>query len=178
MNSNCLNIESFEVDMHPVPEIIRIDEIEPRFVHFIAEDGTPPYKFTIDQRTFAGSFSDKLRIGNHIVYVRDFNNCEASAKFSISEPPLIFPPFFSPESEIEDNRVWKIKNLDVYDQIDFQIHDRFGKAILTATTPDKARWDGKVDGKIMPSTDYWYVLKIKEIGREYIGHFTLIRQGK
>ena len=178
LNNNCLNIESFEVDMHPVPEIIRIDEIEPRFVHFIAEDGTPPYKFTIDQRTFAGSYSDKLRIGNHIVYVRDLNNCEASAKFTISEPPLIFPPFFSPESEIEENRVWKIKNLDVYDQIDFQIHDRFGKAILTATTPDKARWDGKVDGKIMPSTDYWYVLKIREIGREYIGHFTLIRQGQ
>jgi len=178
-NNGCLNTASIEVDIYPVPDTIRIQELEPKYVKFIPEGGMPPYLYAVDQKNnFSSSdYSEKLRIGNHIVYVRDDNECGTSQKFTILEELLVFPPFFSPESEIAANRVWKIKNLDVYDQIDFQIHDRYGKVILTATTPEKAQWDGKYNGKLMPSTDYWYVLKIKEIGKEYIGHFTLIHQG-
>jgi gliding motility-associated-like protein len=45
---------------------------------------------------------------------------------------------------------------------------------MKATVPEKAQWDGKLGGKLMPSNDYWYILRINEIGKEYIGHFTLM----
>ncbi|MBO4804636.1 MAG: T9SS type B sorting domain-containing protein, partial [Paludibacteraceae bacterium] len=37
-------------------------------------------------------------------------------------------------------------------------------------------WDGTYEGKMMPSTDYWYEIDIEEIDKQYIGHFTLIRR--
>jgi len=35
-------------------------------------------------------------------------------------------------------------------------------------------WDGIYNGKLMPSTDYWFKL-IFEDGRNKVGHFTLKR---
>ncbi|MBR5696745.1 MAG: T9SS type B sorting domain-containing protein, partial [Paludibacteraceae bacterium] len=37
-------------------------------------------------------------------------------------------------------------------------------------------WDGTYNGHAMPSTDYWYVIDVEEIDRQFMGHFTLIRQ--
>ncbi|MDR1729771.1 MAG: hypothetical protein LBR52_03820 [Prevotellaceae bacterium] len=31
-------------------------------------------------------------------------------------------------------------------------------------------------GKDMPTTDYWYVIDIEEIDKQYVGHFTLLRK--
>jgi len=28
----------------------------------------------------------------------------------------------------------------------------------------------------MPATDYWYEINIKEINKQYVGHFTLLRR--
>ncbi|WP_369684187.1 T9SS type B sorting domain-containing protein, partial [Capnocytophaga leadbetteri] len=38
-------------------------------------------------------------------------------------------------------------------------------------------WDGRYEGKEMPSGDYWYILRTHEDEdrQEYMGHFTLYR---
>jgi gliding motility-associated-like protein len=35
-------------------------------------------------------------------------------------------------------------------------------------------WDGIHNGKLVPSDDYWFVVK-RQNGKEYKGHFTLKR---
>lgn len=55
-----------------------------------------------------------------------------------------------------------------------KIYDRYGR--LVKTLPEGDRWDGKYEGKDLPSGDYWYVVKIDgKDADEYVGHFTLYR---
>jgi gliding motility-associated-like protein len=36
-------------------------------------------------------------------------------------------------------------------------------------------WNGKYNGHDMPSDDYWYLITVEEIRKQYTGHFTLKR---
>jgi gliding motility-associated-like protein len=54
------------------------------------------------------------------------------------------------------------------------IYDRFGK-VIAELQGDTSSWDGTYNGNPLPSTDYWYTIRIPEIIKIYNGHFTLIR---
>ncbi|HYD92771.1 MAG TPA: T9SS type B sorting domain-containing protein [Flavobacterium sp.] len=51
--------------------------------------------------------------------------------------------------------------------------DRYGK-LITGFGPNSPGWDGTLNGKKLPSTDYWFVVK-RQNGKEYKGHFSMIR---
>ncbi len=53
------------------------------------------------------------------------------------------------------------------------IYDRYG-SLLTQINPTKQGWDGTCNGKPMPATDYWYVIKLKT-GKAVKGDFSLKR---
>ena len=80
---------------------------------------------------------------------------------------------FSPNGDgVKD--VWNIKNIEYFEVESVEIYDRYGKRVMRCTdqfTP----WDGTYQGKKLPSTDYWYVITLKEVGKQYVGHFTLLR---
>ena len=74
-----------------------------------------------------------------------------------------------------DNR-WHVDNIELYPRAVVTIFDRFGKKLFEASDyNDETGWDGTYNGHDMPSTDYWYMISVHEIDREYVGHFTLIR---
>ena len=176
-NTGCFNTASFVVSMHPVPIIVAIEEMEPRHVRFYVESGTQPYEFAVNQQTYF-TFNDesgRLPIGSNIVYVRDANLCRTSMPFVMAEPLLVFPPFFTPNGILDENRTWRVRGLELFDDIELIIFDRHGKELARRTRGEYAEWDGKYLGKQMPSTDYWFLLRVRETGREYTGHFTLIR---
>ena len=58
-------------------------------------------------------------------------------------------------------------NLEIY------IFDRQGK-FITQFGPADFGWDGTYNGKQLPSTDYWFLVK-RENGTEHRGHFSLKR---
>ena len=176
-NTTCTGMSSIEVDMLPVPVIVAIEEIDPRRVEFIVESGWQPYYFAVNQQTYftLNPISDRLPIGHNIVFVKDVNGCRTSMPFAIGEPPLVFPPFFTPDGIQDENRKWWVRGLELFDDIELIIYDRFGKQLIRWTNSENAAWDGIYLGKLMPSTDYWYLLTVRETGRQYTGHFTLIR---
>ena len=87
---------------------------------------------------------------------------------------LVFPTFFTPNGD-GYNDFWYIigvnKNLST--NINIQIFDRYGK-LLKQIDPLSQGWDGTFNGNQMPSSDYWYVIKL-ENGRNVKGHFSLKR---
>jgi gliding motility-associated-like protein len=56
------------------------------------------------------------------------------------------------------------------------IYDRFGKQLARYSGGVDHGWDGTYLGRDMPTTDYWYVIDIDEINKQYVGHFTLLRK--
>ena len=112
----------------------------------------------------------------HKFYVKDVNGCETSAfEYVMPAPKIFIPSYFTPNGDyIHDT--WEVGNLrEVYPNAIVTIYDRFGKQ-LVQYRGDSEGWDGKYLGKDMPTTDYWYVIDIEEIDKQYVGHFTLLRQ--
>ncbi len=95
----------------------------------------------------------------------------------VPEMPILEPDvFFTPNGD-GINDVWGIKNIEYYPEAMIRIYDRFGKIVYEATeySFDNA-WNGKdINGRNLPSTDYWYTIDIQSSDRVVYGHVTLLR---
>ena len=81
--------------------------------------------------------------------------------------------FFTPNGD-GVNDTWEIKNIGYYPNAEIEIYDRFSKKLLTYKGYEKG-WNGIYLNHLMPATDYWYIIKIEELGKPRVGHFTLKR---
>lgn len=103
------------------------------------------------------------------VIVKSFQECY----------PIEVPAFFSPDDN-GINDIFKIGGISDWhyesESPEIVVFDRYGKKVYSGNYDDiKAGWDGKCDGKDLPSGDYWYELTYKTI-KPKVGHFTLKRR--
>jgi gliding motility-associated-like protein len=159
---------------------LRIDSIGIRDRQIIPDPylGTPPLRFGVDREepTF-DSQKLGLTFGKHTFYIVDALGCTSTDTIYALEPPRLFPPiYFSPNGDgICDT--WDVPGVkEIYPDAIVSIYDRFGKKLIEYKGSAEKGWDGKYLGKDMPSTDYWYEINIREINRQYVGHFTLLRR--
>ena len=110
-----------------------------------------------------------LEAGEHIVFVRDKNNCGITSEKLFL---LMYPKFFTPNQD-GFNDYWRIKFSNYEPSLIVTIFDRYGKILKILSFKDIG-WDGTYLGKQLPSTDYWFVVK-RQNGKEHRGHFTLKR---
>jgi gliding motility-associated-like protein len=175
----CRAADSLIVTVNSYPRILRIDSIEVRTREIITMEGfgTEPFTYAVDQRAFDDdAFKYDLKFGSHQFHVIDAYGCRSTAFDYTMDPPKIFiPDFFSPNGDGKHD-TWEVSNLsEIYPNSVVKIYDRFGKELIQYRGSD-AGWDGKYLGKDMPTTDYWYVIDIEEIDKQYVGHFTLLRK--
>lgn len=83
--------------------------------------------------------------------------------------------FFTPDAD-GYNDTWKPENLDSYPNAKIYIFDRNGRKIHTLL-PLSNPWDGKYEGKPVPSGDYWYIITLSDTdnNHKFYGNFTLYR---
>ncbi|RZJ36220.1 MAG: T9SS type B sorting domain-containing protein [Flavobacterium sp.] len=108
--------------------------------------------------------------GIHVVYVKDLNGCPvANQEISV----LGIPAYFTPNGDGYHD-TWSIKGVNSRygPNTLVMIFDRYGK--LLKEFGATMEWDGTYNGQPMPSTDYWYVIKLDD-GRMFKGHFALKR---
>jgi gliding motility-associated-like protein len=132
--------------------------------------GDGDYEFSIDGINFQDSnYFSGLEGGEYLVYVRDKKGCG-----TITEEVMLlsYPKFFTPNSD-GYNDTWSIKFANDEQNINIYIFDRYGK-LLKNIGKSPSGWDGTFNGKSMPSSDYWFLVK-RANGKEYRGHFTLKR---
>lgn len=147
-------------------EIIKEDFSENNFFEIIT-DTNGSYEFSIDDVQYQNSnrFND-LAPGVYTVFVRDIYNC---GKVSEEITILGYPKYFSPNNDGYHD-FWTISNGEEIEYV--SIFDRMGK--LIKQLPSFGMWDGTYNGKLMPSSEYWFELKTRA-GRIIKGHFSLIR---
>ncbi len=135
--------------------------------------GIGDYEFSIDQNSFyqdEASFNN-ISPGVHQIYINDKNECgEVYIDISI----IGFYRFFTPNSD-GNNDYWNVFGINEQFQSNSQVYifDRYGK-LITQIDPLSQGWDGTLNGRPLPDTDYWFSLKLDD-GRTAKGHFSLIR---
>ncbi|MBR0502120.1 MAG: T9SS type B sorting domain-containing protein [Paludibacteraceae bacterium] len=163
------------------PKILSMDSVGIRDRQVITdpERGTGVFTYWVDENKSTSTTSDiikNLPFGSHVIRVVDDNGCTSSFNFTLDPPEIIIPEFFTPNGDgIHDT--WIVGKLaEVYPNAIVNIYDRFGKLVAQFLGDDSDGWDGTYNGEALPSTDYWYMIDIAEIERQFTGHFTLIRR--
>ena len=136
--------------------------------------GIGDYEYAIDDPTGPyqnDPFFEQVRPGIHTIYVRDKNGC-GIAQIDVSV--IGYKKFFTPNGDgIHDT--WRILGIreDFQPNSKVYIFDRYGK-LLKDLDPVTEGWDGTFIGRPMPQTDYWFRVFLED-GREFKGHFSLVR---
>lgn len=192
-NQTCSDEQTITLQVNDNPRIVLLDTCGIRKVMVEAEGGKAPYNFQIDEypelyyqaESGVVKFSE-VPIGFHRMYVTDDTGCAADSLFEIPAIPVKPKKYFSPNGiGDEQSNLWTIEDLDQYSSYIVEIFDRFGRKLYeyrtgsfdssNANTANDFSWDGTYNGHQMPSDDYWYLVTIEEIRKQYTGHFTLKR---
>ena len=186
----CSATKETKVTVHPKPVIVSIEETDVRQITAVADDQTQWPTFRVDDidNTYENSpvVISGIPIGYHRLYITNEWGCENSDTFEISPIPVIPKKFFSPNGEGDpETEYWTVEGLDAYTSWIVEIFDRYGRRLYeyrtgsfseTANDPTAWKgWDGNYNGHQMPSDDYWYLITVEEIRKQYSGHFTLKR---
>ncbi|WP_179376250.1 T9SS type B sorting domain-containing protein [Winogradskyella wichelsiae] len=116
------------------------------------------------------NFFNNIAMGYHTVTIIDLDGCA-----NITKEVLVvdIPKFFTPNAD-GDFDTWHIVGIETLPGTVIHIFDRYGKLIkqLTSSSPG---WDGYYNGKILPTSDFWFIADVKRgsIAFEVKGHFTL-----
>ena len=191
----CSDTKTVEITVNSLPEINNVsvkEDEENESVRYIEIDitgGQAPYYYSLDGENFDGPniIPSNVPIGWNLLYVKDENDCKGDKEFYVAPIDIIPEKFFTPNGD-GNNEEWNVEKLDLYDSYIVEIFDRHGKRLFIqkvgsfntggANTVDGDEfegWDGKYNGHDMPSDDYWYLITVEEIRKQYTGHFTLKR---
>ncbi|TYA58307.1 T9SS type B sorting domain-containing protein [Formosa maritima] len=146
-------------------------------------EGSALFEFSIDNgpwvsnepNTNTYTFSH-ISFGEHVIQARDINGCGVASEIVlIMDYPLIFTP-----NNDGYNDTWQIFGIEnQYDAIIY-IFDQYGK-LLKQLSPTGPGWDGTYNGEFLPESDYWFVVKYRELGesastqKQFRAHFSLKR---
>ena len=137
----------------------------------IGVNGTENNMFSIDDDVYQSSnIFNNLEAGEYIVYVKNENDCLV---YSEEVYILNYPKFFTPNND-GYNDYWKIDLLEKEPETEIHIFDRYGK-LITRLNAFSQGWDGTLNGELLATSDYWFVVNRPSKNKQYKGHFTLKR---
>ncbi len=175
-NFGCETSKPLEVVKSPIPNISTVTISDwtdtNNVLTVVMEPTTIPgnYEYSLDNVNFQSSpVFNGLTPGQYTVYVRDEFGCGDD---SLETYLLTYPKFFTPNGD-SFNEYWRIHLASLEPDMLVYIYDRFGKLIYGFDALSKG-WDGTFNGKKLPATDYWFVVK-RQNGQELKGHFSMIR---
>ena len=172
--NGCSRNVSFTVDdVEPLELRLEVNNLNQ--ITAIASGGAGGYEYYVDDISLNGK--NTYYISHTAVYtvrVVDANGCVATASISMEFIDIEIPNVFTPNGDGYED-AWKIRNSEAYPDMIVIIYDRYGREL--AKLPQGAGWDGIYKGRLLPTGDYWYTLKLngENDTREFIGHFTLYR---
>ena len=141
-------------------DIISIDviDVESNRVTINASGGSKPYQYSIDGKHWQNSNTfENVNIGVGNIYVKSNLNCTPIHRefYNINLVNTITPNGDS------YNDVLDFSGLRLKNDVKMKIVDRYGKTFFDGEEKTYL-WDGKVNGRVVPTGTYWYVLKWTE----------------
>lgn len=172
---NCTTTKKISVVISNFATIENVDVIDDSENNMITVQvtGDGDYEFALDDRN--GPYQDEnifenVFAGIHTVFIRDKNGCG----YNFQQVSVIgYPRFFTPNGD-GFNDTWQVLGASFQPASKIYIFDRFGK-LLVKIDPIGIGWDGTYRGRIMPESDYWFMVQLED-GRTRRGHFSLIKR--
>lgn len=108
------------------------------------------------------------------IYIYNETTCnsnESSFSVLITDSNYYIPKYFTPNND-GTHDFWQVLD-NTNTIVSINIFNKQGK-LLKFLPPSSEGWNGVFNGQLMPTDDYWYIIKLKS-GEQLRGHFTLKR---
>lgn len=116
--------------------------------------------------------------GTYEVVVSDYNGCSGSltveVDFMATYNCLVIPDIITPNND-GHNDEWIITNIDLYPDAEVRIFNRWGKMIFRTKNISANPWDGRSDGRLVPTDSYQYILYLNDGSAPRSGVISVIR---
>lgn len=176
----CAKEDETQIVISSAPQFVEVQLISEVFasglstIQAVVIGGFGTYEYSLDQIDWQTSpVFTNLENDIYTIYVRDINGC--GEKNSEPMATISYPNYFTPNGD-GYNDTWNIKGLTAEFEAKIYIFDRYGKLMKQIDAYGNG-WDGKFNGKEVPSTDYWFRIEYKQGGvqKEFKSHFSLKR---
>jgi gliding motility-associated-like protein len=170
---NCSSTKKITVIEYKKPIIKNVD-VKNTTITINLTNATDYFEYSVDGVNYqtSNTFYD-VAGGLQTAYVKAKDNLcdinEVTQTFIV----LVFPAFFTPNND-RHNDFWEVTGMENYPDAQVTIFDRYGK-LLAQLSGSKMSWNGTFNNVPLPSSDYWYVLKINDSTPVFTGHFALKR---
>ncbi len=146
-------------------------------INITISGGTTPYDIIWSDGVTAQNRSG-LASGTYSVIVTDKNNCTGSViaevESNLSFNCLVIPQIITPNND-GFNDEWRIKNIDLYPDAEVRVFNRWGKLVFGTKNLSDNPWDGRTDGKLVPTDSYHYILYLNDGSEPRSGVISVIR---
>lgn len=156
-SKGCTAIQIVNVTPGITPIITQVKSGE-NFLEIFAENGNPPYLYSLDNINWQTSnIFYNLPAKIYQVYVKSqTNSCTAIARSAV----LFIPNVFTPNQD-RFNDVWRVSNIDFFTNAKLKIFDKYGSQVFFTNDVSKFNWDGFSNGRLLPTGTYWYIIEIE-----------------
>ena len=142
------------VSSPPVISDIEIEDLQSSNTITVFTEVEDEWEYQLDDEPFQSQnvFVDVLP-GVHTITVNDPEGCG-----SVGEQVVVvgFSNFFTPNGD-GINDFWNISGISILEDPVVHIYDRYG-TLLAQLQSNSLGWDGTYNGRMLPSTDYWFKL--------------------
>ncbi len=171
--STCVGIASITFNYNQNPTITAVN-VNGYDIEIVASGGSTPYLYSVNGTTWqSGNTFTGLAPGNYTAYVKTANGCTDTETFTIILLDIdVIPSIITPNGD-GINDVWNIPGMQYFPGSKVKLYDRYGKLIVDITTTSSDTvWDARYLNEPLPSTSYWYEIKLTN-GKEYRGYLVI-----
>ena len=149
----CPYTHNFTISDENQPKIEVINQTN-NSIEVIASGGTKPYRYYFNGIPQTSNILQNPTESSYEIQVESATGC-------FGPPKTIYfikiNNAFTPNGD-GMNDTWKIENLDKMQEVSIVIINRNGTKVFESTNPSKSEWDGKSNGRELPTSSYWYVV--------------------
>lgn len=151
--AGCPYTHAFTISDENQPKIQVINQTN-NSIEVIAEGGAQPYWYYFNGVKQRSPILQNPTDASYEIQVQSETGCFGPPKTVYF---IKINNAFSPNGD-GINDVWFIDNLDKMEQVSIIIVDRYGTKVFESTKPSETRWDGKQQGRALPTSTYWYAV--------------------
>jgi gliding motility-associated-like protein len=156
--NDCLYSQDVRIS-EPADLVISNVLIEGNTVTVLAANGIPPYRYKLDNGSYQFSnVFDNVPKGDHTIEVIDACGF-LTRDFSIINIKNVITPNNDGVNDFID-----YSDLMTKSEPRLEVYDRNGVLVFKGDTNNNFIWNGKLNGRILPTSSYWYILEWTESG--------------
>ena len=155
--NGCVYKQSVKIS-EPQDLVINNVLIEGSKVTIVASNGIPSYQYFLDGNRQSSNVIENVSRGKHTIEVKDQCGSVLQTFYIVNEKNVITPN----DDGVNDF----IDYSDILTKINprFEIYDRNGHLIFKGMPENRFIWNGKFNGRPLPTASYWYILEWNESG--------------